>query len=373
MVAHRSAIAGDSALTLRRWTVADWMSNETAWNTLLARSPADPLFLSWEWLTQWWRCFAGQLAATADILAFYRGGELIGIVPLYRRRLMRSGMLLTSSVQLMGLSWRDPGPIMSEYLDVIATDGEAQEVRCACARALLEEATWTEWVIGFTAAGPRWCDAFASGGQGRQYARNLDRSASYQADLSQGFAAYLRSLGRSTRRSLWSLRRRLAVQAKVTFDPLSERHIDAGFEDLNRLHLLRWKKPAFEGSRLAFHTGLAKRMASRGELAASRLRVGGEVVSVLYDIRKNARQYNISLGFNPSFNRQVSLGLIHLGYAMEEAASCHVATYDMLAGRGLRGDYKRNLSQSGRELSCVQVLRGNLLPHLYRWHDRLRS
>ena len=373
MVPDRSAIAGDSALTLRRWSVADWMSNEAAWNSLLARSRADPLFLSWEWLTHWWRCFAGELAATADILAFYRGGELVGVAPLYRRRVLRNGMLPASSVQLMGLSWRDGGPVMSEYLDVIAADGETQAVRCACARVLLEDRTWTEWVIGFTAASRDWCEAFAWRSPGRQYVRNLDRSPSYQADLSQGFAAYLRSLGRSTRRSLWALRRRLVMQAKVRFESLGPAEIEAGFSDLNRLHQLRWRKQAFERSRLGFHTSLAKRLAGRGELAASRLRVGGEVVSVLYDIRKGVSQYNISMGFNPAFSRKVSLGLLHLGYAMEEAAACQVATYDLLAGRGQRSDYKRNLSQSCRELSCVQVLRGHLLPPLYRWHDRLRS
>ena len=103
----------------------------------------------------------------------------------------------------------------------------------------------------------------------------------------------------------------------------------------------------------------------------SRLRVGGEVVSVLYDIRKGARQYNISMGFNPRFTR-MSLGLIHLGYAMEGAAERHVSTYDFLAGAVQRSDYKRHLSQMRRELSCVQVLRGRILPSLHRWHDRMR-
>jgi len=372
MSADISAIADDSALTLRRWSVADWMSNEDAWSALLARSCADPLFLSWEWLTEWWRCFGDDLAATADIQAFYRSGELIGLVPLYRRRLLRSGMVPASSVQLMGLSWRDPGRVMSEYLDVVAANGEAQAVRLACARALLQEATWTEWVIGFTPAGQHWCDAFAGRSQRRPYVRNLDRSASYQADLSQGFAVYLRSLGRSTRRSLWGLRRRLAEQAQVRFETLGPAEIETGFADLNRLHQIRWNKPAFSGSRLAFHVRLAQRLASRGELAASRLHVGDEVVSVLYDIRKAGCQYNISMGFNPAFHRKMSIALLHLGYAMEAAAESHIVTYDLLAGYGQRSDYKRHLGQRCRELSCVQVLRGHLLPPLYRWRDRAR-
>jgi CelD/BcsL family acetyltransferase involved in cellulose biosynthesis len=373
MPSGSSALAGEEGLTLRKWSVADWLADEVGWTALLARSGADRLFLSWEWLTHWWQCFADELAATPEILAFYRGLDLVGVMPLYRRRLIRGGMLPTSSIQPIGLTWREPAAVMSEYLDVVAAEADAQAVRRACARALLEEATWSEWVIGFTASARQWCEAFARSEPGhRQYARDLDRSASYQADLGQGFADYLRVLGRSTRRSVWGLRRRLNESAQVRFETLGRDEVDEGFADLNRLHELRWKKVAYAGSRLVFHTRLAKQLAMRGELAISRLRVGGEVVSVLYDIRKGASQYNISMGFNPAFNSKLSIALLHLGYAMERAAESHVTTYDLLAGRGQRSDYKRHLSQRTRELSCVQVLRGHLLPTLYRWHDRVR-
>jgi CelD/BcsL family acetyltransferase involved in cellulose biosynthesis len=362
----------DAALTLRRWTVADWLASESAWSRLLARSSADALFLSWDWLTLWWHCFAGELAAVPEILAFYRGGDLVGVAALYRRRVMRHRVLPTSSVQLIGLSWRDPAPLMSEYLDVIATVDEADAVRRACVRSMHREEAWTEWVIGFTAAGRQWRDAFAQLELGRpQYVRDVDPSVSYQADLSRGFSGYLRSLGQSTRRSVWNLRRRLALRGTVSFQLLSREEIDGGFNDLNRLHQLRWQQPAIAGASLEFHSQLARRLASRGELALSRLRVGGQVVSVLYDLRKGVRQYNISMGFDPSFGSKVSLGLIHLGYSMEAAAERQVGIYDFLAGSGQHSDYKSNLSQARRDLSCVQVLRGYLLPSLYRWHDRV--
>ena len=367
------ARADAGALTLRRWNVAEWLGNEAAWSRLLARSKADILFLSWDWLTLWWQCFGDALSAAPEILAFYRGEDLVGIAPLYRRRVVRSGFLPVSSVQLMGLSWRDPGPLISEYLDVIAATGEVDAVRHACVRVLLQEPAWTECVIGFTVAGKQWHEAFARCDQARrQYVRNLDPMVSYQADLSRGFAAYLRALRQSTRRSVLNLRGRLAVHGKVSCEFVAPEEIASGFSDLNRLHQLRWKQPAFTGTRLTFHTSLARLLGARGELALSRLRVAGQVVSVLYDIRKGARQYNISMGFNPAFSSKISLGLIHLGYAMEAAAERQVATYDLLAGGGQRSDYKRHLSQMRRDLSCVQVLRGHLLPPLYRWHDQRR-
>ena len=307
-----------------------------------------------------------------EILAFYRGGELIGVAPLYRSRVRRSRIVPVTSVQPIGLAWRDPRAAISEYLDVVATSTESDAIRHACARAVLGERGWTEWVIGFTAAASPWREVFAQTGAGQgYYVREVDGLTSYQADLSCGIEAYLRSLGQSTRRSVWNLRHRLERQGRVSLELLSAEEIESGFGDLNRLHRLRWRQPAFAGSGLEFHTRLARRLASRGELLLSRLRVGGRVVSVLYDICKGARQYNMSMGFDPSFDGSVSLGLIHLGYSMELAAQRQVSTYDFLAGTGQHADYKSHLSQARRTVSSVQLLRGRVLPALYRWHDRL--
>jgi CelD/BcsL family acetyltransferase involved in cellulose biosynthesis len=362
-----------SALSVRSWSTEEWLRSESTWSALLAESGADPLFMSWEWLTHWWQCYGGTLGRAPHILAFYRGADLVGLAPLYRRLVVRGGVVLARSVQVIGLAWRDPEPLISEYLDVIALPTELNTVRIACVRVLLEEHTWTELVIGFTAAGEQWRDAFTRRVPARgYYVRDLDHVVSYQADLGSGFPAYLRELGQSTRRSIWNLRRRLAEQGEVRFESLAAGEIDGGFGDLNRLHLLRWRKPAFTGQRLAFHTTLAARLACRGELALSRLRVGGKVVSVLYDVRKGARQYNVKMGFDPGFSSRLSLGLIHLGYAMEAAAGRGVVVYDFLAGLGQTSDYKRYLSQARRQLSCVQMLRGRLLPSLYRWRDRAR-
>jgi CelD/BcsL family acetyltransferase involved in cellulose biosynthesis len=362
-----------SALRVRRWTTEEWLANQAPWSALQARSSADRLFLSWEWLTLWWRYYGSTLGRTPDILAFYRGADLVGLVPLYHRRVRRGGLLLAHSVQVIGLSWRDPEPLISEYLDVIAAREDLDEVRHACAQALLEQPSWSELVIGFTASADRWRAAFAAPVSSKErYVRTLDCCVSYQADLSDGFGAYLLALGQSTRRSLWNLRRRLASLGEVRVEQLRANEIDEGFEDLNRLHALRWGRPAFTGTRLSFHTSLARLLVARGELAFSRLSIGGEVVSVLYDIRREQRQYNLKMGFDPAFSLRLSLGLIHLGYAMEAAAAEQIRIYDFLAGPGRTSDYKRHLSQVRRDLSCVQIVRGRLLPSLYRWRDRAR-
>ena len=359
-------------LSARRWGVAEWLRSEGEWNALLARSDADPLFMSWGWLTHWWQCYGDRLARPPHILALYRAQTLVGLAPFYYRRVRRGG-LLAHSAQLIGLSWRDPGPLVSQYLDVIAAPQDSGSVRDACLQVLLEESAWQELVIGLTVAGPQWRLSLAAREpSSRHYAREPDCSVSYQADLAGGFHAYLDRLSQSTRRSMWNLRRRLEMHGGVRLELVAAHEVAVGFDELNRLHQLRWNKPAFSGTRLAFHLDLARRLATAGELALSRLRVGSEVVSVLYDIRKGTRQYNIKMAFDPRFDFRLSLGVMHLGYAMEAAAERGVTVYDFLAGHGQKNDYKRHLGQTRRSLSCVQVLRGRLLPALYRWYDGVR-
>lgn len=364
-----------SSLTVRRWGLADWQASEPVWNGLMARSAADALFLSWHWLTHWWSFYGVALGLEAQVLAFYRGNELVGLAPLYQRAVVRGRVIRARSIQFIGYTFRDPGPLISEYLDVIAAPDDLDEVRDACVRTLVAEARWTELVIGFTPAGQGWRDSIdRAASPGSYYARELDRSVSYHADLSGGFPAYLKGLGQSTRRSVWNLRKRLNEEhAGVRFEFVKPEEIPGAFDELNRLHQLRWNRPAFSGERLEFHRTFAAQLAKRGELALTRLVVAERTVSVLYDIRKSGRQYNMKMSFDPSLTTRLSLGLVHFGYAMETAAEAGMTLYDFLAGRGQNVDFKGNLGQIQRNLSCVQIVRGWRLPALYRWRDRIRK
>jgi len=359
-------------LSVRQWSVDEWLNCESQWTDLLTRSEADPLFLSWEWLTSWWKSFGADLAADPCILAFYRGDRLVGAAPLYRKREFRRRVIPVNSVQLVGLSWRDSERIVSEYMDVVAEPDHVESVRSACIGQLIRDGGWSEFSIGFTAASSEWADAFSDVARSCGcYVRELDSSISHQASLGEGFPKYLEGLGQSTRRSLWHLRKRLNSHGKVTLERVPDDEISSALNDLNRLHLMRWQRTAFTGQRLAFHENLATRMAARRQLIMTRLRVGERVVSVAYDIRAGDRQYNIKLGFDPTLSSQVSIGLIHLGYLLEEAAGAGVVIYDFLAGRGRSSDYKTHLSQIRIELRSIQMLKGHLLPRLYKWHDQL--
>lgn len=364
----RGTVTLDS-LQIREWTQEAWEAREGQWSGLLAVSGLDPLFLSWEWMTLWWRFFGRGPSHELCVLGAYRGEELVGIAPLYRVRAGRK-LLPVRSLQFIGISWRDSSALISEYLDFISAPEDREQVRAAFLRHLLSRGSWSELIVSYTRNPGAWAEAFGKSlGNGDFHTRTIERCVSYQADLSAGFPSYLSRLGQSTRRSLWHLRRRLGNHGPIRLERVAASQVVAGFEDLNRLHTLRWGTRAFVGDRLYFHQSLAERLAQRGELNLSRLWIGDRVVSVLYDVRKGSRQYNIKMGFDPTVERSFSLGLIHFGFAMEAASAEGVATYDFLAGRGLKTDYKGHLGQLRDELATVQMLKGPLLSRLYRWYD----
>ena len=89
-------------------------------------------------------------------------------------------------------------------------------VRDACIAHLVAQPHWNEFVVAFTGTGaelarvlPAACAACG------QYVRELDRSVTYQADLSPGVWSYLKELRQSTRRSVWNLRRRLGATRRA--------------------------------------------------------------------------------------------------------------------------------------------------------------
>lgn len=352
------------------WDEARWLSERAAHSSLLKTSQADPLFLSWEWLTTWWSVFGARKRRELCCLAVYRGSSLLGLAPLYTRTEIRGGVIPVRSLQMVGLGWRDDGCQTSEYLDALVMEGCRADV-LSIIGASIKSLEWNEIAVGFSESSAELRNAIAQLHHGESgYLREIEPSTSYQADLSAGFEAYLKSLGASSRRSLWTLRHRLDG---ARFDIANSEDSDRMLADLNRLHSLRWGEAVFSDERLRFHQLLSRRLAesvSEIQVIFSRLWSGSKMISVLYDIRVGKVQYNIQMGFDPTYNTRVSLGLLHLGYAMEHAAKHGVKSYDFLAGPGKKTDYKCHLAQRSRALSSLQYVRGSYLPSLYRWHDR---
>jgi hypothetical protein len=74
----------------------------------------------------------------------------------------------------------------------------------------------------------------------------------------------------------------------------------------------------------------------------------------------------LQAGYEEDFDPKVSLGYLHLGFAIEAAFGAkHTRAYDLLAGSGKKQFYKSHFHGDAVQFSTFQVVRSPLLKALY--------
>jgi CelD/BcsL family acetyltransferase involved in cellulose biosynthesis len=373
-------LALEKFMTGARVHVEEWDENQflaarQKHEELLARSHADPLFQSWDWLTLWWSHFGKQSGAQRlRVLATFDESRLIGLLPLMDGRRSRYRAFRLSSASVLGGTSRQHIGVPTEYQDVIAESGRETEVLQACLIHFQVNSRSDELTIGWCHRIERWRSAFLVSRRGPwEYFRLVDPLMAYSADLSHGFESYLGRLSANARRSVFNSRRKLHAVGSVTLHVATEREQEAALIRLNSLHALRWGKQAFDEGRLRFHVDVISRLNARKSVAISELRINDRCVSVLYDLRAGQSQYNIQMGYDPQAMRSSSLGLLHLGYAIESAATSGFQSYDFLGGKGRKTDYKMRIATDSLELATAQMVRSPIAASLFRMSDFFRG
>jgi CelD/BcsL family acetyltransferase involved in cellulose biosynthesis len=350
------------------WNEADFLAGRDAWTALLARSGADPLFQSWDWVNCWWRHHAALLGGQLRVFAFHApAGELVGLAPFYLHPARHLGLVRTRRLQLLGAAWRTDAAVFSEYLDVIAAT-EARAPLAAALRAALEaDPHWDELVLT-NVRHDSMAAQLAQDLGARAYTRRMEKLPAWSIPLPASFDLFTTQLASNTRRKLLHQRSKLA---DARFVELAPSEWPAALERLERLVARRWG-PGDRGPSQAFHAELVGSL-DRNAVRLSEVRSSGACVSVMLNIRAGGTEYYLQSGFDPTFARGLSPGYLHLGYAIEAACRDGVRTFDLLAGRGLHRDYKRDLAADGRLLTTFHVLRRGPLRALFRLADRLRG
>jgi CelD/BcsL family acetyltransferase involved in cellulose biosynthesis len=362
-------------VTLERVTPTELFSDGASWSALVQAAGCDPLFLGYDWQQLWWQIYSVPLGGT-PVMYRVRGpaGELLGIVPLYVRRAWRIGPLPLRTLEFVGSSWRRDSTMLTEYIGPIASPELMPQITAKLLTTIEADNRCDEFVAALTPSTAAFALELAALSQRRGWTlRDHDFSRAYHVDLREGFEGYLQRLSASSRRHLFNHRRRLARQGSLSFESFQGEAAKTAFDTLNQLHALRWGGPAFSGKRLQFHQELAARSTSSRVSIVSVLSCNARPISALYDVRCGTRQYNLQMGFDAAANRSVSIGLLHLGHALEQASHAGVCLYDMLGGGGKHTQYKAALSNQHTDLHTAQAIRAPVPRMLYRLADTIRG
>jgi hypothetical protein len=361
------AASGPAIAEVRVWNEAEFQHSEAQWQNLLHRSIADPLFMSWSWQWSWWLHHASLLKSKLWLLAAYSlEGELVGLAPLHLRRAAHRKPLSAMRLETIGSTWRHQAGAYSEYLDFVVDTRFENAFIEALADVVLRDHRWSDLIIanckkdGVAARFVRkYLDSTC-------YVREADPVVAQLTVLPESFAHYVKALRPGVRRKLWNQRTRLANPQLTAVSP---DRLGGIFDQLNDFHLRRWGARLFVGSFRAFHLDFARQCAERGLLRMSALNVAGNPVSVIYNVRIGATEYNIQSGFDSTVSG-ISPGYLHFGFCMEEACGGGVKDFDFLAGDGRSRDYKRDFITQKTELLTFQCIRTRPLAWLYKKYDR---
>lgn len=329
------------------------------WTALLRASPADGLFLTWEWLTAWWAHLSA--GARLHLVTVRSGGELTAVAPFLLRR--RAPEAPFPVLEFLGT-----GSAGSDYLDLIVRDSSAAGSLDALAGYL--RGARLPLRLGQLRAGSA-AAALAARLGGEGWRATVEEAGVCPVAVwpQPSWDAYMSTLTRKHRTDFRRCLANLHRQFDVRFEQaVTEGETQEALDILVSLHDARWRD---RGGSTAFHTGslrsfhgeFSRTAQHEGWLRLFVLRLDGRPVSALYGFRYGNAFYDYQKGFDPGYARH-AVGLVTIGLAIRAAIEEGAGEFDFLHGDE---PYKFRWARAARPLSRFELVAPGARGAVYRW------
>jgi len=319
--------------------VAELNRVEQEWNSLLEASTSNGLFLSWEWMSLWWRHFGG--GRRLRVMEVRNGETLLALLPM---------CIVSGRIEFLGT-----GSVGSDYLDAIVHAAHEPAVNTAIVEMLKDTGRIMRFgQLGSNAAVQTVAERLARNGY-----RIVERPTGICPYLTLDgltWDGFLSSLGQSHRENV---RRRIRQLEKTgaTFEmTTTEAERGRNLQILFALHARCWEKrggsDAFHTSELiSFHEEFSRLALDRGWLRLFVLRVNGKPAAAVYGFHRNGKFYFYQSGFDPDFGNS-SVGLVALALTIRHAIAEKAIEFDFLHGNE---EYKFRWTRNSRDLKCIEA------------------
>lgn len=338
-------------------TFDEFLNSENEWANALQRSGDNHIFLTWEWLSTWWKYFGDQ--RTLRLITVKEDEKLIAAAPLMSSRYKLAGMIM-KKLEFMGTPSADYQTFLlvdkkpacvSSIVDYASNEGSSWD--CIEFKDVPEDSETIGLLRNCLAEKPKF----------EERAVNV---CPYII-LPSKFESYFQGLGSNWRRNMRRWEKRLKEEFTVGF--VVQNNIDElaqSMEDFFELHQKKWaseKCPGAFSNRKArdFHQELARRFAEKGWLSLSFLTLNDKPVSVIYGFKYGNKLFNYLTGFDPEYS-DYHVGHLLFLYSIRNATENGVREFDFMRGNE---DYKQLWNTQVRHNLEVRAIKKKIVPVVY--------
>jgi CelD/BcsL family acetyltransferase involved in cellulose biosynthesis len=351
LVAGERSLRGGGAVTVETITdVSRFDALRDEWNALLEASATDCLFLTWEWLSTWWRHLSG--ARRLRLILVRQAGELIAIAPL-----CVSPPRIRRLIPFRILEFLGTGSIGSDYLDMIVKEGREAEAIGALADRLAKE----RFVLDLAQIDRRSSLAALVGERlttrGWTLIERVGDVCPFIPLAGRTWEAYLASLHGKHRSNFTRRDRALAERADTRLARVkSEGEREPALQAMIQLHQQRWQDRGgsdalHTSGLLAFHDEFTRLALARDWLRLFVLHVAEKPVAALYGFSYRGKFLFYQTGFDPEYSRH-GVGQVTVGRVIKDAFGEGLGEFDFLHGDE---SYKFDWTKTVRQLARLEL------------------
>lgn len=293
------------------------------WDSILANSEANTIFLTRQWQSIWWHHFGK--GKTPRLFALRAdSGEYLGLAPLY------SEQADGKALQFIG------GRDLCDYLDFIVTKGREKEVL----KAFLYYLSRSD--DHFTSLN---LNSIPEDSSTLRVLRSLRGEAGLRIEvsvedtsplisLSRSFDDYLGGLDKKDRHEIRRKVRRAQAGGELEFSRIeNEEELEEGLNTFLTLHRKSSSEKAkfMDSRKEGFFRDIAQELFKQGWLDLFFLKLRGREVASLFCFNYQRRLYLYNSGYDPDYS-SFSPGIVLLNYCIADAIDRGIKEFDLLRG-----------------------------------------
>ena len=332
-------------------TAAELRDLGPAWKEFFQRIQCENVFLSYEWLSEWW-FHLGQGHKLFVIVLQDDTGRLAALAPL-------NISVQAGPLHIRRLGFLGDRLVGSDYLDfLLDPDCLGPALDGICRQILKHRREWDYLELADTRLDSVTASQFAENMQRHGMTMHVAPSSICPyALLPETPAAYLARRSSIVQNTIKRNSRSLSREGELEFTTVSNPpQIQVSFADIVRLHQARFRERGCESAFLrpeveTFHRLVLASLSIAGRTRIHLLKLNGRAIAGLYGFSLGGSFYYYQSGFDPAYSR-LSVGTLVLCSAIQSAIRTGHSKFDFLRGTE---PYKRLWADDYCQLCTVRL------------------